>query len=104
MVGLDDRGIDGLREELALGALAQRRPRVAQEAALAGDGLYDALVLQLRVGLGDRVAVQPELLGERANGGERLAGTQRPGCRSGADLLDDLKIRRHAGLEVDLKE
>ena len=71
---VDDHVIEGLSEELAAhffleGGVALR----ADEATLAGHGLDDALAFELGVGLGDRVAIDAQLLGKRPDAGERVA-------------------------------
>src|SRR4051812_50085116 len=72
-VGRLDHGlVDVAREDLDARGLLQRGMVLADEAALAGDGLDDPLALELAVRLGDRVAVDAQLLGERTDGRERL--------------------------------
>ena len=64
-MGLDHRFIERFRQRLAPGILAQRRLRRTQEAALAGARFDHALRLELRVGLGDSVAIDTEFLSKR---------------------------------------
>ena len=102
------RGDDGLvdlrGEQVVTGGFLEQRVAVFEEAAFARKRLDDALRFEFGVGLGDGVAVDAELLGERADAGERLAGPQRAGRGGGPDLVRDLEIDREAGLEVELKE
>ena len=82
VVRVDDDVVDHLGEQLAADVLAEGRGvLLADEAALAGDGLDDALVLELGVGLGDGVAVDAQVFGQRADAGQRLARSQRAGRR-----------------------
>ena len=75
---LDDRAVERFGEQLPADLFLERRMVRANETALAGDRLDDALALQLRVRLGDRVAVDAQLLGERPDAGQRLAGWSAP--------------------------
>src|SRR4051812_50215419 len=54
VVRLDHGLVDVAREDLDARGLFQRGMVLADEAALAGDGLDDALAFELRVRLGDR--------------------------------------------------
>jgi hypothetical protein len=81
MVGLHDSGINLLGHHLEPDVLPEWGMVLLQKAAPAGDGLDHPLALELRVGLGHRVPVNAQLLGERPNGGQRLARPQCPRCR-----------------------
>src|SRR5688500_4154559 len=72
MMRMAHRIVDALGDEFAAGVLAQGRVGGADETALAGNRLDNALPLELGVGLGDGVAVDAELLGERTDRGERV--------------------------------
>src|SRR2546429_3050667 len=65
--------------------------------------LDHAEAFQFRISFGDRVAVDAKFLSQRTDGWERLAGPQRPRCSRGLDLIDQLEIDGHAGLEIDLQ-
>ena len=79
------RGDDGLvdlrGEQVVTGGFLEQRVAVFEEAAFARKRLDDALRFEFGVGLGDGVAVDAELLGERADAGERPAGPQRAVAR-----------------------
>ncbi len=70
---------------------------------LAGDGLDDALVFELGVGLGDGVAIDAEVLGERPDAGKGFARLHRAGGGGDLHLVDQLLVDGLAGLEVELK-
>ena len=65
--------------------------------------LDDAFVLQLAVGLGHRVRVDHELLGQRADAGQLLAGTEGARFDAVLHLLHQLEVdgntRRRVGTE-----
>ena len=67
------RGDDGLvdlrGEQVVTGGFLEQRVAVFEEAAFARKRLDDALRFEFGVGLGDGVAVDAELLGERADAG-----------------------------------
>jgi len=75
-----------------------------EETAFARQGFDEALGFKLGVGSGDGVAVDAQFLGERAEGGERIAGAQAPGSGGVADLVGQLQIDRLARLEINLKD
>src|SRR3970040_119255 len=64
VMGLDDGVIDFRGQELEADVLSEGRTAGPDKAALAGDGLDHTLALELGIRLGDRVAVDAELLGE----------------------------------------
>ena len=97
---LDDGVVDLLGNELLPDFFLVGRVVRADEAALAGDRLDDALALELGVGLGDRVAIDAQLFGERPDRGQRVARLDGARCRGGLHLVDDLQVDRLAGLEV----
>ena len=99
---LDDDGVDLGQEHLGAGGLVEPGAAVAQEATPAGLGLDDALAFEFEVGLGDGVAVDPELLGEGPYAGERFPGAQGAGGGGGFDLVHDLYIDRLPAIELDL--
>src|SRR5262245_57561336 len=72
----------------------------ADETALAGDGLDDALALELGVGLGDGIAIDAQLFGERPDRRQRVARLHRARRRGRFDLVDDLEIHGNAGFEI----
>ena len=76
---------------------------VADEGAGALLRVQDAEQLQVRVGLAHRVGIDLELDGEVPHGGQLLAGQQPPGGDAVADLIDDLPVKRHAALEIQLE-
>ena len=99
-----DDVVERLGEQLAAHVLPERRVAlVADEAALAGDGLDDALALELGVGLGDGVAVDAQLLGQRPDAGKRLARLHRAGRGGDLHLVHELQVDGLAGLEVELE-
>ena len=71
-MGLHDRLIDFVGQRARRRLPFCRRVVCSEEAALAGDGLDHALALELRIGLGDGVAVDTEFLGQRTDGREGL--------------------------------
>ena len=99
-----DHGLVNFRRQQFLADLfVERRIAFLQEAALAGNRLDDALPLQFGIGLGDGVAIDAQFLGQRADGRQRFAGTQRARSRRLTDLVHQLQINRLAGLEINLK-
>src|SRR5262245_48386610 len=67
MMGLNDGVVDIVAEQLESHILAERRTCLADETSSAGDRLDHALVLELRICLGDGVAVDAQLLGQWAD-------------------------------------
>src|SRR5262245_55105151 len=98
---LDHRFVDGFRQRLPAGVLLHGGLHGTDEAALAGVCLDDTLGLELRVGLGDGVAVDAQLFGERPDRRQALAGAHRTGGRRGLYLVSELQVNRFARLEVD---
>ena len=80
VVRVHDDGVERFGEELAANLLAEWRVAlVLDEAAAAGDGLDDALMLELGVGLGDGVAIDAEVLRERPDTGKGFPRLYRSG-------------------------
>src|SRR3954469_19781432 len=75
----------------------------ANEAALAGQRLDDALVLELGVGPRYRVAIDAKFFRQRPDRWQRLTGMDRAGGRRGFDLVDELEIDRLAGFETEIE-
>ena len=101
VVRVHDHVIERLGEELAADVFPEGRVALrADEAPLAGKGLDDALAFELGVGLGHRVAIDAQFLGQRADAGERLAGLD--GARGGRHLhlVHELLVDRFPGLEL----
>jgi len=99
-----DHGFVNFRRQQFLADLfVERGIAFLQETALARNRLDDALAFQFGVGLGDGVAIDAQFLGQRADGRQRFAGTQRAGGRRVADLVHQLQVNRLAGLEINLK-
>ena len=73
MVGLHDRRVDGLADHPLADLFLERRVVLGHETTLPGQGLDDALVFQLTVCLGHRVAVDAQLLRQRPDRRERFA-------------------------------
>lgn len=103
-MGGDDGGINFVLEQLFADLFFERRIVFGEEAAFALDGLDDALVFELRVGFGDRVTIDPQLLSQGANGRQRLARLERAGSGGVTDLVGQLEINRRAGLKINLEE
>ena len=66
-MGLNDGLIDLFGQELEADFFPVRRVVGPDEAPFPGDGLDDALAFELRVRLGDGVAVDAQLFGERTD-------------------------------------
>ena len=103
MVRLHNGLVDVLDQQLAPGVLAQSRMIFFQEAAPPRQRLNHAQAFELRIGLGDGVAIDAQLLRQRTDGGKRLARLERPGSGGGFDLIHNLEVDGHAGLEIDLE-
>jgi len=99
----DEGLVDPADEDLVARFLSKGGDVFLEETALAGHGFDHAQALQFGVGLGDGVAVEAQLLGQRADGGERFAGLERARGGGVTDLIDQLEIDGLAGLEIDLK-
>ena len=104
VVGGNHRLIDFLLQDLVADLTGEGRVVFLQEATLAWDGFDNALVLKLGVGLGDGVAVDPQLLGQGPDGRERVARAQRSGGCRVPDLVDHLEVSRLAGFEIDVEQ
>src|SRR5688500_12885156 len=63
VMGLNHGVVNRLGDELAARFLLQRRVVLADETPLAGNRLDHPLALELGVGLGHRVPIDPQLLG-----------------------------------------
>ena len=64
-------------------------------------GVEDAAQLHLAVGAGDGVGIDGEIDSDAAYGGELVAGAQGGGGDCGLDLVDELAVDGHAGVEVE---
>ena len=64
-------------------------------------GVEDAAQLHLAIGAGDSVGIDGQIDGDPADGGELVAGAQRGGGDGGLDLVDELAIDGHAGVDVE---
>jgi hypothetical protein len=100
----DDGFVNFLDQNFLACGLGERRVGFLEKAALAGNGLDDALAFEFGIGLGDGVAVDAQFLGERADGGQRFAGAQPAGGRRVTDLVHQLQIDRLAGFKIELQE
>ena len=89
---VDDGIVDRLGDQLAPDVLPERRAVRPDETALPGERLDDALALQLRVRLRDRIAVDAQLLGQRADAGERIALANGAGGGRRFHLIDQLQV------------
>ena len=78
MVRLHNGLVDLLDQQLAPDFLAQRRLIFFQETTPPRQRLDHAQAFQLGIGLGDRVAVDAQFLGQRTDGWKRLAGLAAP--------------------------
>src|SRR5581483_603839 len=104
LMGGDEGLVDGFDQEFAAGVFGQEGVVFLEKAAAAGGGFDDAEAFELGVGLGEGVAVDMEFLGQLADGGERFAWLEGAGGGGIADLIDNLEVNRHAGLEIELEE
>jgi hypothetical protein len=103
VVRLHDGLIHLFGQQAHAGVLAERRRLAADEATLACGRGDDALALELGVGLGDRVAIDAQVLGERPNRRQGIAGLGRARRDGGFDLVDQLQVDRLTGLVIQLK-
>ena len=78
VVGLDDGVVDFLGEELETDVLPEGRVVARGRSSPCRHRLDHALAFELGVGLGDGVAVDAQLLGERPDARQRLAGAHAP--------------------------
>src|SRR6185503_6272091 len=91
---------DGFRDERLraakfLGTALLRARRVGHECAGTLPELDHAFALELAIRLRHRVGVDHELLGERPNARQLLAGAQRSGLDGVLHLLHELEINRY---------
>ena len=93
--------VDLLDQDLAPELCAKRGGILLQDAAPPRQRLDDAQVFQLRISLGDGVAVNAKFFRQRPDGGKCLAGSKRSGGRGGLDLVHHLKVDGQAGFEID---
>src|SRR3989442_5269678 len=100
----DDCLVDLARQELLPRRLGERRVGGLEKTALARNGFDAPLALQFGVGLGHCIAIDAQLLRQRAEGGKRLAFPQDARRRRVPDLVNQLEIDRFAGLEIDLED
>jgi len=71
--------------------------------AAAGERFDEAVLREVGIGLGDGVGIDEELLGQRPDGGENVAGSDAAGDDGMADLADDLLIDRGGGTGRDMQ-
>ena len=64
-------------------------------------GVEDAADLHFAIGAGDGVGIDGEIDSDAAYGGELVAGAQDGGGDCGLDLVDELAVDGHAGVEVE---
>lgn len=91
------------RQQFVAGLSGEQALVFLEKAAFAGDGFDDSQALQLGVSLGNGVAIDAQFLGQRADGGERVARAQGPGGGGITDLINQLEVNRFAGLKIDVK-
>ena len=84
--------------------LGERRAVFLQKAAFPRKDFDDPLALQLGIGLGDRIAIEAQFLGQRPDGRQGLTRSQGARRRRVADLIHQLSINRFAGFEIDLEQ
>jgi hypothetical protein len=83
VVRLYHRVVQRFRHPRPAHFLAVWRSPGTDEAALPRQRLDHALAFELRVGLGHRVAIDAQLLGQRPNRGQRITGSNRAGGDGG---------------------
>ena len=99
----DHRFVYSGHQQLVADFFGQRAFIGLEKAALSGDGFDDAQAFQLGVSFGDGVAIDAQFLGQRTNGGKRVARAQAAGSSGIADLIHQLEINRFAGLKINAK-
>src|SRR5262245_46998950 len=104
MVGLNDGLVDLVGQQPQTGILSQRRSSVADEAALAGERFDDALALALGVRLGDRVAIDAQVLGQRPDRRQQVARLRRPRGDGRLHLVHHLQVDWLAGFVIQLEQ
>ena len=62
-----------------------------------------AAELELAIGADDGVGIDGEIDGELADGGELIAGGELAGGDGSTDLVNDLAVDGHAGMQVELE-
>src|SRR5262245_17460177 len=100
---------DGFRDERlraakSLGPALLRAGRIGHERAGALLELHDAFALELAIRFRDRVGVDHELLGERPDARQLVAGAQRPRLDGVLHLLHELEVDRHAQRRIRLDD